>query len=180
MFYRIFLALCEEKDVNRTTACLEIGLSKSAWLRWSNGQMPSGKTLQKLSAYFEVSPDFLLGLTREAQILGTKHELSELKRVYHPEADNGKQQEIAKAIADLQRSLDDLESCLPKPATSDPTPKDAAPKGGAGDATESADRFIRLYRQAPPWLQDQVLALLKAAESQHEAADADSKDQPAP
>ncbi len=62
MFYDLFKSLCENKGVAPTRAALDIGLSKSAPIKWrTTGATPQGETLNKIADYFGVSVDYLLG-----------------------------------------------------------------------------------------------------------------------
>ena len=62
MFYGNFVKLCKEKDVSRTKACTDCGLSKTAWHKWENGGVPNGSTLNKFAEYFGKNIDVLLGM----------------------------------------------------------------------------------------------------------------------
>ena len=48
----------------------EIGLSSGIISKWKNGGIPNGETLMKLARYFNVSTDYLLGLSPYIQING--------------------------------------------------------------------------------------------------------------
>ena len=62
MFYDKFVFLCKEKGVAPTRAALDIGLSKSAPIKWrTTGATPNGETLNKIAEYFSVSVSVLLG-----------------------------------------------------------------------------------------------------------------------
>ena len=63
MFYDRFLALCKEKGVKPTNACVEAGLSRGLAAKWkSTGtEKPSADALEKLSDYFDMSIDAILG-----------------------------------------------------------------------------------------------------------------------
>lgn len=61
MFFDIFSELCESKGVSRYKACTDIGLNRAAVAKWKNGAIPTGITLTKLSDYFGVTTDYLLG-----------------------------------------------------------------------------------------------------------------------
>lgn len=62
MFYDVFCDLCEKKGVSPTRATVEIGLSRTIGTKWkTTGATPSGETLSKIAAYFDVSTDYLLG-----------------------------------------------------------------------------------------------------------------------
>ncbi len=62
MFYDLFMNLCEKNNVAPTRAALDMGLSKSAPIKWrTTGATPQGETLTKIAQYFHVSTDYLLG-----------------------------------------------------------------------------------------------------------------------
>ena len=62
-FLNNFLTLCERKDVPPTRALEDAGLSKSLFSKWKKqpGTVPNAETLDKLSRYFLVSTDAILG-----------------------------------------------------------------------------------------------------------------------
>ena len=67
MFYDEYTALCRQKGVSRSRAAAEIGLSNSTVTKWkTTGATPSGDTLARVSAYFGVSVEQLLGQTGTA------------------------------------------------------------------------------------------------------------------
>ena len=76
MFYDKFVSLCKEKGVAPTRAALDIGLSKSAPIKWrTTGATPNGETLNKIAEYFSVSVSVLLGEeTKKAPDLTEKDE----------------------------------------------------------------------------------------------------------
>ena len=61
MFYDEFAHLCSVKGVSRTRACIDCGVSRTAWHKWENGTVPNGSTINKLAVYFGVSVGQLLG-----------------------------------------------------------------------------------------------------------------------
>ena len=63
MFYDRFLALCAEKGVRPTNACVEAGLSRGLAAKWKSTktEKPSAEALEKMSAYFGKSIDEILG-----------------------------------------------------------------------------------------------------------------------
>lgn len=61
MFYDIFCSLCEKKGVSRTKACLDCGLSRTAWRKWIDGGTPNGPGVTNIAKYFGVTVDYLLG-----------------------------------------------------------------------------------------------------------------------
>ncbi len=70
VFYDVFVELCRKKDVAPTRASLDIGLSKSAPIKWRTTEAtPQGETLNKIAAYFGVSVDYLLGKESQSEEL---------------------------------------------------------------------------------------------------------------
>lgn len=68
MFYDRFLALCTQKGVKPTNACIEAGLSRGLAAKWkaTGTEKPSADALEKLSAYFGMSiNDILSNQTKE-------------------------------------------------------------------------------------------------------------------
>lgn len=61
MFYDQFINLCERRGISPSRAATEMGINKSSVTMWKNGSIPSTTTLDKLSNYFGVSVDYLLG-----------------------------------------------------------------------------------------------------------------------
>ncbi len=61
MFYDEFVKLCNEKSVSRTKACIDCGVSRTAWLKWEDGATPNGTTITKFASYFGVPVGQLLG-----------------------------------------------------------------------------------------------------------------------
>lgn len=65
MFYEIVNTLCKERKTTITKMSEEIGLSNAAATSWKKGSIPKASTLEKISAYFGVTTDYLLGKTDE-------------------------------------------------------------------------------------------------------------------
>jgi transcriptional regulator with XRE-family HTH domain len=63
MFYEIVNNLCKERKTTITKMSEDIGLSNAAATSWKKGSIPKSSTLEKISAYFGVSTDYLLGKT---------------------------------------------------------------------------------------------------------------------
>lgn len=61
MFYDRFIKLCDQKGVSRTKACVDCGISRTAWHKWEDGATPNGATVNKFAAYFNVTVGYLLG-----------------------------------------------------------------------------------------------------------------------
>lgn len=63
MFWNVLYKLCEKNSTKPYIVAKEIGVSNSVCTKWKNGSIPNGETLLKLSNYFNVSIDYLLGRT---------------------------------------------------------------------------------------------------------------------
>ena len=61
MFYEIVNNLCRERKTTITKMSEDIGLSNAAATSWKKGAIPKSSTVEKISAYFGVSTDYLLG-----------------------------------------------------------------------------------------------------------------------
>lgn len=60
MFYDRFIELCDLKGVSRTKACVDCGISRTAWHKWESGATPNGATINKFATYFDVTVGSLL------------------------------------------------------------------------------------------------------------------------
>lgn len=67
MFYDVFVELCKAKGVTRTKACIDCGVSRTAWHKWENGAIPNGATLAKFAEYFGISVSLLLGAQKDKE-----------------------------------------------------------------------------------------------------------------
>ena len=74
MFYDIVNNLCKERKTTITRMAEEIGLSNAAPTSWRKGSIPKLSTVKKISEYFNVSVEFLLGSEPESE---TKVEIKE-------------------------------------------------------------------------------------------------------
>lgn len=71
-FYERFEWLCEKKGITPTQAARDVGIRQSVVSMWKKrGSTPSGKTLNRLAEYFEVSTDYLLGKVINAREMGS-------------------------------------------------------------------------------------------------------------
>ncbi len=61
MFWDRLVELCEEKGTTPTAVVKALHISGGSVTKWKDGATPRGTTLSKLSAYLEVSTDYLLG-----------------------------------------------------------------------------------------------------------------------
>ena len=60
MFFDRFESLCKQKGVSKQKACIDCGLSRTAWNKWKAGAIPNGDAVQSLADYFGVTTDYLL------------------------------------------------------------------------------------------------------------------------
>lgn len=67
MFWDIFYDLCRSNNKNPTIVVKELSMAMGNITKWKNGTTPSGKNLQKISDYFGVSVDYLLGAENEPE-----------------------------------------------------------------------------------------------------------------
>ncbi len=74
MFWERFYGLCQKCDKKPNPVGKEIGLSSGIISKWKAGGIPNGETLMKLSRYFHVSTDYLLGLSPSMKIEETDEE----------------------------------------------------------------------------------------------------------
>ena len=77
MFYDKFVELCSSKKISRTKACIDCGISRTAWLKWESGATPNGATVSKLAAYFNVPIGQLLEEEKDTPLVNGDPELTE-------------------------------------------------------------------------------------------------------
>ena len=78
MFYDEFVKLCDKKGVSRTKACVDCGISRTAWHKWEDGATPNGTTINKFAAYFGIPVGQLLGEEeKEKPLINGNEELTE-------------------------------------------------------------------------------------------------------
>ena len=85
MFFDRFEQLCSQKGVKTGPACVEMGLSRSLAAKWKSTktEKPSAEALEKMSAYFGISIDEILGkesknpatIGDEVKIAASKYDL---------------------------------------------------------------------------------------------------------
>ena len=89
MFYEIVNNLCKERKTTITRMAEDIGLSNAAPTSWRKGSVPKLSTLDKISAYFGVSTDYLLGKenkkTASLSGSGNEEEFMQLLSMLTPE-----------------------------------------------------------------------------------------------
>ena len=63
MFWERLVELCHEKGTTPTAVVKQLGIGAGSVTKWKKGSSPRGTTLLKLSEYFGVSADYLLGIS---------------------------------------------------------------------------------------------------------------------
>ena len=61
MFWEKFSELCKSKGVSANGVAKTLGIASGTVTAWKNGRVPHHGTLIKISEYFDVSVDYLLG-----------------------------------------------------------------------------------------------------------------------
>lgn len=64
MFKENFIRLCNERGEPPTVVCQKIGVTSSAFSKWTDESVPRRATLMRIADYFGVSVDYLLGNVR--------------------------------------------------------------------------------------------------------------------
>lgn len=72
IFLENVLLLLQQKGVSKNKMLTDLKLGKNSFVNWENrGTIPGGDTLHKISEYFNVSTDYLLGNeTQDKQLEG--------------------------------------------------------------------------------------------------------------
>lgn len=71
-FYEKFVMLCEEAGVKPGRAAADCGINRSNVTNWKkSGYTPRGEALHRISQYFHVSADYLLGKTEQRTPVGS-------------------------------------------------------------------------------------------------------------
>ena len=68
MFKTRFEQLCNERKISPAAVCEAIGLSNSAYSKWTENSLPRNTTLLKIAEYFNVSIAYLKGETDDPDI----------------------------------------------------------------------------------------------------------------
>lgn len=76
-FLRTFQNLCAERGESPSTVCMKVGLSNAAYSAWDANSVPRMNTLIKLSTYFGVTPEYLLGREDDMPPKGVETEVWE-------------------------------------------------------------------------------------------------------
>ena len=161
MFYDKFMYLCNKKGVAPSRAAVEAGISKSLVTKWkTNGtEVPSPEVLKKLSGFFGVTPDYLLGYDTQSQIDALSQQISQVKKEIRT-ASAERKEDLEATLFVLEESYDDL--ILAKSLSS----KEQEYKKISPDElqlTEGEKMMLELFRQIPADRQSEALDLLRVA-----------------
>lgn len=76
MFWQRFYDLCLQNNTKPNPVAKELGISTGIVSKWKNeNTLPNGENLIKISNYFDVSVDYLLGRTDDPHFWQQKNEL---------------------------------------------------------------------------------------------------------
>ena len=62
MFKEKFIRLCNERGEPPTVVCQKVGVTSSAFSKWTDESVPRKATLARIADYFGVSVSYLLGV----------------------------------------------------------------------------------------------------------------------
>lgn len=162
MFYDTFAFLCKRKGIPPSRAAIEADISKSLVTKWKNSgtEVPSPEVLKKLSKYFNVTPDYLLGFDTQSKIDTITHQIAELNKERRS-ASADRLDEIDSAIDLLEESREDLimaQALIPHDQID---AKKLSPD--ELQLTEGEKAMLELFRQVPEDQQQLVLQMIRAA-----------------
>ena len=61
MFFDVYSKLCIERGKSPNTVAKELGIASGTITEWKKGRVPQNANLRKISEYFGVTVDYLLG-----------------------------------------------------------------------------------------------------------------------
>ena len=161
MFYDTFVFLCKQKGLSPSKAAIDAKISKSLVTKWkTNGtEVPSPEVLKKLSTFFGVTPDYLLGYDIQSQIDALSQQISQIKKELRT-AEAARREDLNATLFVLEESYEDLifaKSCLTKEQEN----KNISPT--EPKLSEGEKEILELFRLIPADQQPVVLAMIKAA-----------------
>lgn len=161
MFYDTFVFLCKQKGLSPSKAAIDAQISKSLVTKWKNNgtEVPSPEVLKKLSSFFNVTPDYLLGYDIQSQIDTLSQQISQLKKEIRT-ASAKRKEEIESSLVVLEESYDDLLLAQSLTANNKKEQKKISPHDGL---TEGEKQVLELFRAIPEDQQPVVLAMIRAA-----------------
>ena len=106
IFFERFTDLCKEQNATTTAIGTSLGFSKATISAWRNNRtQPKGASLARLSSYFEVSTDYLLGKSEIRQTDKALTDAEQVKRTVFGTEDIPEKAwlEFERAVAHLKR-----------------------------------------------------------------------------
>ena len=61
MFYDKFVSICKSRGISPSKAAADVGLNRSAVVKWKNGATPQTSTIKKIADYFGIDIMEFLG-----------------------------------------------------------------------------------------------------------------------
>lgn len=162
MFYDTFVFLCKQKGLSPSKAAIDAKISKSLVTKWktSGTEVPSPEVLKKLSAFFGVTPDYLLGYDIQSQIDTLSEQISQLKYELRS-ASADRREELESSLSILEESLDDLVFAQAMSSAADNSRKKISPT--EPQLSEGEVKLIELFRKVPADRQQLVLQMIETA-----------------
>ena len=163
MFYDTFVFLCKQKGLSPSKAALDAKISKSLVTKWkTNGtEVPSPDVLKKLSSFFGVTPDYLLGYDIQSQIDSLSRQILLLKEEIRT-ASAERKEELEATLFVLEESHEDL--LLAQSLATNDKKEDKKISSDELVLTEGEKAWIRLLRRIPvdaqPVLFEKILSEL--------------------
>lgn len=159
MFYDTFAFLCKQKGLSPSRAAVEAKISKSLVTKWkSNGtEVPSPEVLKKLSNFFGVTPDYLLGYDIQSQIDTLSEQIEQIK-IEIRSASAERIEDLESTLAILEDSYDDL--VFARSVSSKIENEDKKSSPGELIPTERESRILKALRAKSPAEQKALLTLL--------------------
>ena len=78
MFKENFIRLCNERGEFPTDVCKKIGITPSAFSKWTDESVPRKATLMRIADYFGVSTTYLLGASDEPNVVLSEQVINNL------------------------------------------------------------------------------------------------------
>jgi transcriptional regulator with XRE-family HTH domain len=106
MFWDIFVRLCQQNHVSPNAVAKECGVKSSGTVSaWKRGAMPRDGVLASIADYFDVTVEFLTGISIEAGIMDAEARLAAAMEAYKKETDEQKRYDLACEIDTLRESI---------------------------------------------------------------------------
>ena len=162
MFYDTFVFLCKQKGLAPSKAAVDAGISKSLVTKWkTNGtEVPSPDVLKKLSSFFGVTPDYLLGYDIQSQIDTLSQQISQVKKEIRT-ASAERKEELEATLFVMEESHEDLLLAQSLSVNNEKERKKSP--SDEWQLTEWEKAFVKLLRRVPAADQPIVLEKILSA-----------------